>query len=198
MKAVAALFDMLPGWVWAIIVAALLATNCTSLGRMQLAKVAEAQAKETLAGERLRHEKALGAETAAVLQLERELGTQRAALEKRDAEHKTVVDGLREDLRRKSRAGGGGGLRDPNAAGGCPAPGPAAAGAGGGAGDTGQAGGLLSEPLERLLLDLTDEADTINRAYAACRDDAMTVRLKLNAQLSPPLPSAGPASPAAP
>lgn len=198
MKAVAAIFDIIPGWVYAALIAALMLGNCGMHTRMKVAETARAEAKQELASTLLRHEKALGAETAAVLQLERELATNRAELEKRDAEHGKIVDGLREDLRRKSRAGGGGGLRDPNAAacGGAPA-GAAAAGAGHRADDTSEAGGLLSVPLEQLLLELTAEADAINRAYASCREDAFGVRLKLNQQLSPPA-VAGPASPGQP
>lgn len=198
MKAVAAIFDILPGWVYAALIAALMLGNCGMHTRMKMAETAKAEAKSALDGALLRHEKALGAETAAVLQLERELATNKAELEKRDAEHGKVVDRLREDLRRKSRAGGGSGLRDPHAPA-CSgsAAGAPAAGAGHRADDTGEAGGLLSVPLEQLLLELQHEADTINRAYAACRQDAFDVRLKLNQQLSPPT-VAGPASPGQP
>lgn len=182
-----AIFDIIPGWVYAALIAALLLGNCGMHSRMQLAETAKEKAKRELSDARAAHEKALAVETASVLRLERELAAGRAELEKRDAEHGKIVDGLREDLRRKSRAGGGGGLRDPNAAacGGAPA-GAAAAGTGHRADDTSEAGGLLSVPLEQLLLELTAEADAINRAYASCRDDSFQLRLKLNQQLSPP------------
>lgn len=106
----------------------------------------------------------------------------RRAQEIQDGNAKATIERQRTQLAALSRAGGGGGLRDPYAeacrprGGGGGAPGHVAAGAGGGAGDAAEAGGLLSAPLEGLLLELTLEADVVNRAYAACRADALTVR----------------------
>lgn len=116
------------------------------------------------------------------------------AQKEKDAKNEKIIASQNARLRSMSRDAGGGGLRDPNATGcgrgGAGPQGDAAAGAGGGAGDAPQAGGLLSIELERLLLRLEGEADAINRAYAACRPDAMTVRGL------PPLPDPIPAVPA--
>lgn len=177
-------FDILPGWAWALICAGLL-LSCGAVSVTAYVKVAAAQgdaatARETLATERGNHQKALANETAKVLKLTRELIAARAAQEKADADAKNTVDGLREDLRRRSRAGGGVGLRDPNATacgGGTPsAAGPAAPGGGAHAAE---ASGVLSAELEGLLLRLAGEADDINIAYASCRADAVTLREKL-------------------
>src|SRR5205085_9938417 len=95
---------------------------------------------------------------------------------------------LSEDLRRRSRGAGGPGLRDPfaPACSGEPAPGSGAAAGAGGA-DPGQAGRLLSENLEQLLLALAADADSINIAYASCREDAVNLRAQFKSlQLSPP------------
>jgi hypothetical protein len=99
--------------------------------------------------------------------------------ELKDATYQKTVSDLSDRLRRV--AGPAGRLRDPHAAvgcgpsGGCPT-GSAAPAAGGGAADSAQAGGLLSAQLDRLLQQLTREADDINIAYASCRADAYTVR----------------------
>lgn len=89
--------------------------------------------------------------------------------EKTDEANKTVVAGLERRLADLGR------LRDPHAgAGGC---GPGGGGAApgmpapdqAGAADAAQTGGLLSEPLSRLLRELWEEADALNLAYASCR-----------------------------
>lgn len=199
MKAVAALLGIVPGWLYALIVAALVLTNCASHTRLQRAQTAEAQAREETARLRADHATALGAETAKVLAAERALNVAVQAQEKKDAAAKETIADLRAGLRANSRAAGGAGLRDPFAAGCRDATAhPGAAGAGPGADDTGQIGRLVSVELEEFLLQQASEADDINAAYASCREDAMSVRQILNSQVSPHRPSDGPASPAAP
>lgn len=121
----------------------------------------------------------LQAETAKVKQTESQLNAARAALEDKDAQAAKTIAQLRADLRRKSRAAGGPGLRDPFAGsrlGGSGPLGIAAPGSIGSAASPAEASGLLSEPLERLLLEDYADADELNRAYAACRADAFSVR----------------------
>lgn len=72
-------------------------------------------------------------------------------------------------------------LRDPNAEAGCRSGGGGAqgqgdAGTGDRPGDGGQASGLFSAAATRLFERITGEADTINRAYAACRADSLKLR----------------------
>ena len=198
MKAIAAICDIVPGWVWALIVAGLLAANVASGVMLLIAQAAEGQAKLETATLRTDHATALARETDKVLATERQLGFALATQEKKDADAQKTVSDLRADLRLRSRAAGGPGLRDYAARGCDAAAGAAAAGAGGGADDAGQAGRLLSPELEGLLLQRFSEADDINIAYASCREDSMNARQILNSQVSPPRPSAGPASPGAP
>ncbi len=197
MKALAAIFDVIPGWCYALLIAGLLLTNGVSLVRVHVAQTGEAMAKLETQTLRTDHATALAQETGKVLATERKLGAALATQEKKDADAQKTVADLRADLRALSRAAGG--LRDPNATA-CrhPAAGETAAGAGPGANDASQAGGLLSEPLEKLLLTDSADADAINIAYASCREDAMNVRQILNSQVSPPAAGAGSASPGSP
>jgi len=180
-----AILDWLTPTRWIVLGVVILAVLASFVGygewRANSAEKAEAQRWEVAIG-RQKTEAAglLASETLKVLELERQLGAARAAQEKTDAENAKTVAGLRADLRAKSRAAGGPGLRDPFAAGcgggGGDTQGPAAAGADGGAADRAQAGGLVSQPLEELLLELADAGDEINIAYASCRADALTIR----------------------
>jgi hypothetical protein len=122
----------------------------------------------------------LAAATARTLTAERQLNAARAAREKIDAKNQNDLAGLRAVPLPGSHAAGGLGLRDPNATG-CRgssggATGAASPGADAGAADRAQAGGLVSRELEALLLQLADEADTLNIAYASCRADAFEIR----------------------
>ncbi len=122
----------------------------------------------------------LSAETAKVLAVERELNEIRQAREKQDATNQSTIAGLRDRLR--AAAGPGIRLRDPNAepagcrdGGGGPKGQPSAI-AEPGRKDPTEAGGLLSAELTGLLQRLTEEADTVNAAYIACREDAIAMR----------------------
>lgn len=124
----------------------------------------------------------LGAETRKTLEAERKLTAALAAQENTDADNAQTVAALREDLRRKSRAAGGPGLRDPFAAGcgggGGDAGGPVTANAVDRGEDPALPGRLLSPELEGLLIDRLTRADQINVAYASCRADSQAVRAK--------------------
>jgi hypothetical protein len=179
-----AIFDLVPGWIYAAVIAALLLVGGGAV-TVQTVRLAGAQAdlaalQLALQKQKTEAARILAAETNKVLDVERQLGAARAAQEENDADNAQTIRALREDLRRQSRAAGGPGLRDPHAAGcgggGGGAPGPAAAGAHGGAADPAQAGGLVSQPLEELLLELADAGDAINIAYASCRADSQAVR----------------------
>lgn len=172
---------------WIVLGVVVLAVLASFVGygewRASSAEAAESQRWELEVG-RMKVEAAglLATETRKVLALERQLGAVRAAQEKTDAENSKTVAALREDLRRKSRAAGGPGLRDPFAAecggGGGSAEGAAAAGADGGGADATETGRLLSAELEGFLIDRLSEADDINIAYASCRADSQAVRVK--------------------
>jgi hypothetical protein len=184
------IFDIIPGWAWAALFAAAVLVNCGNVAQRNAARVQAAEAKTALAQQGERHAVALEQETRKVWELQGLLNDAWMAQETKDAEAKNTIEGLREDLRRRSRAGGGGGLRDPHAAA-CPrgaAPAQGAADAGADAADPPEAGGLLSAPLERLLLDTIAQADAINIAYASCHERTLTLERILNTQLSPPAP----------
>lgn len=96
----------------------------------------------------------------------------------KDAENQKTVSNLSARLR--GLAGPAGRLRDPHAGrcgcGGGDATAAVAPAPGDRADDAAEAGGLVSEPLSRLLLELTVSADEINTAYISCRADAFAVR----------------------
>ncbi len=143
---------------------------------------AEATYKAAISAQKAAAAQLLAEETAKNTERERLLRAQLSVRENRDATNAQLVEKLSGDLRAMSRAGGGPGLRDPHAAapecrcsgGGTEAA--AAPGPGNRPADPAQTGGLLSEPLERLLLEITREADAINLAYESCRADAFTIR----------------------
>ena len=132
-----------------------------------------ATAKHTAALEALKRSAAetLARETQAARAAEQALQTFKQAQELTDAQHQQAMASLSDRLR--SLAGPAGRLRDPHAAGCGAGRGGAqvshAAAPAGGAGDAAEAGGVLSEPLDRLLRQLAGEADAINVAYASCR-----------------------------
>jgi hypothetical protein len=113
----------------------------------------------------------LATETAKVRQAEQALQAATDAQNQKDQTHAKTIADLSSRLR--LAAGPAGRLRDPHAAGcGAGSSGPeaqAASAAGDRATDRTEAGGLVSEPLSRLLLELTASADEVNAAYASCR-----------------------------
>lgn len=122
----------------------------------------------------------LATETNRARESEDRLRTALATLESQDHEAAKTIHRLREDLRVKSRAAGGPGLRDPFAPrcpiGGDSTTGATAAGPVDRPADDPKTGRLLSPQLEQFLLDQAESADAINRAYTACRADALNLR----------------------
>lgn len=189
MKFVNSILGIVPPLVWALLLAACGAWGWfgwDEAGDKERARAAAQTELDTTKGAvlQLKKEAKLQLEslTAERDRLQKNLDERHRAQEKRDANHAAKVGRLERELRSLSRAGGGPGLRDPHAqAPGCGGGGGAAAGGAAGAaadraGDAPEAGGLLSAPLEALLLELTRESDAINRAYAACRADTMIIR----------------------
>lgn len=139
-----------------------------------------AMAEATAATNALKTEAAatLVSETAKTRTAEQALQDMKNTQELHDADHQKTVADLSDRLRRLADPAGR--LRDPHAAG-CgggssSAPGTAATAPGDRADDPAQTGWLVSEPLGRLLFELTASADAINIAYASCRADAYAVR----------------------
>lgn len=128
----------------------------------------------------------LARETTRALDAERRLADLRDQREKDDATNTQTVNSLRARLR--AAAGPAGRLRDPFAQpavarcgdGGGGAQTASAATAASGAADATEAGGLLSKELTGLFQRLTAEADAVNKAYIACRGDAIDVRAVVN------------------
>jgi len=177
------LFGIVPGWVWAALLGAALLTNCNTLRQRDAARLEVADLKLAIQKQKTEAANKLATETGKVLKLERELGAARAQQEKADADNAKTIQNLRADLRRNSRAAGGAGLRDPWSArcgggGGGPAA-PTAPAANSGGADPAEAGRVLSERFEGMLLDWAESADTINAAYIACRADAVNLRATL-------------------
>ena len=191
LKIIGNLCNAIPGAIWACVLLVALLWGWDTAGDLADALAGKAEVQAQLDGLRSailvqKKEAAakLAAEIGKVLKLEHELGAARAAQETRDAENKKTVAGLRADLRKRSRAAGGPGLRDPWAAG-CGSGGggatpAAAAGADLGAGDAAGEAGRLSSELEGLLLERFERAEAINVAYISCRADSLKLRETYN------------------
>ena len=180
LQAAARIANAIPGAVWACGLVVVLwcwwdAAGDRDEARTELAELVQAvdQQKEEAALQ-------LAAETAAVQRLTDALAAVLQEQEGTDAKNQQTIAQLRDDLRRRSRAAGGPGLRDPWAAGcgggGGGAEGAAAAASQPGAQHPAEAGRLLSAQLEGLLLERFEEADAINAAYASCRADTLNLR----------------------
>lgn len=190
MKAIAAIFDVLPGWVYAILLAVAIGALSVETDAANKAKL-EAQTQKTAvqamktAIEKIKADaaKELADQTGKTLALQAKLQDLKDAQEIRDAQNRKAVAVLSDRL----RAAGGPTLRlhDPFQIGGCGggggSPAPQGAASAVGSGDNpAEAGGLLSAELTGLLGSLTREADDINVAYISCRADAQSLRDTLN------------------
>lgn len=190
MKAIAAIFDVLPGWVYAILLVVAVGALAMETDTANKAKL-EAQTQKTAvqtmktAIEKIKGDAALelAAETGKTLDLQTKLQDLKNTQEIRDAQNRKAVAALSDRL----RAAGGPTLRlrDPFQIGGCGggggSPAPQGASSAVGSGDNpAEAGGLLSAQLTGLLGRLTREADDINVAYISCRADAQSLRDTLN------------------
>lgn len=187
--------DLIEGRLWAIGVIVLVGLLCTASLQVlavrherDLARDAAQIARDnydTLDRAMKAQKKQAAAELAAaraeVADWQARYNGARRAQEIQDANFQSANDQAQRALRAASDRNAGR-LRDPWAEGARCGGGGASAGKepGPGAGDRpadgAEAGGLLSAELTRRLEQRQLEADTINRAYAACRADAYTVR----------------------
>lgn len=172
--------NAVPGWIWAL---ALVFVVVSGIGvRSQLAdlRVAHADLVAAVNAQKVQAAAQLAAAQAQVKALEDSLQQSAKAKDAQDVDTQTKIAALHGQLR-NARINGR--LWDPNASGpgGANACAGSAQGSAAGDADGAQAGGLLSEPITELLTELTFEADTINAAYARCREDARELRQKYNA-----------------
>jgi hypothetical protein len=195
LKTIADLCDVVAGWIWALVCAALL----IALGGQHVLLVA---ARHDAATQHARADQALGQLTqlqSAVVALKKDAAAKlkalqdevadwqakfndaRRAQEIKDGNAQAANDKAARDLR-AAAARNAGRLRDPNSeeprcgGGGGSAQAGSGGSAGTGTGNATEGGGLFSERASELLQRLTQEADDINRAYASCRADAYQVR----------------------
>jgi hypothetical protein len=185
-RAINAVLSVIPGLAWAITLLmalswgglmhherdAAIKDKNEAIGAKQQIEGALAQQKKEAAAK-------LADATAKAKALEAKLAEadarQEIESEKRRMDSKAASVALAADAARN-----GGRLRDPNAAG-CRGSGrgPESQAAASPAPDPdggGEASGLLSEPLTRLLQRVTDEAQGINDAYAVCRARTLTIQ----------------------
>jgi hypothetical protein len=187
-KAANAILSIIPPLVWAVALVLALAHGWfvgVERDHAVSAKNAAVGMYEALTAkvvrQKLEAQKLLAELTTRAQQAESALLEFRRNQQKVDDANKAIIADQARRLR-DAAAAHGGQLRDPNAGRGCGGPGPegqGAAGAASGAGDAAQGGGLLSAQLSGLLIRLTGESDTINRAYASCRADTLNLRDQL-------------------
>ncbi|QNK65776.1 hypothetical protein [Variovorax sp. PAMC26660] len=180
------IFDIVPGWLWAIFLALALvaAFGEREVGQHYKADAIVQKANVTALSSAIKTQKDEAAATlrtisASVLAQQKTIDAAHAAQEQKDATNVQVVAGLQSGLRdalatRGSRlcnpaAAGRGGSRGGAA-------GQAAVSASAGAADAAQASGVLSADAQGLLGRLMKEADDINNAYASSKADGQTVR----------------------
>ena len=178
MNPIAALFNIIPGWIWAILFAGATATACVETHQKTLAQLDTQTLKTAIGAQKLEASRLLTKMTERADAATLELATAKATQETKDAQAAQTVETLKSQL--AAAAGPAGRLRDPNAPG-CGSSGGSPEGQTpgnpqGGPGDAPQAGGLLSAELTGLLSKLTFEADDINEAYISCRADSLQVR----------------------
>lgn len=180
-------FDLVPGWVWALICAAALAFAGWQEVRLADERADHRHDIAQFQGERTKAATAQSVATGRVLDLERDMAKLKSQLESTDAKLQAATQQAAVNLA-AARAVNGGRVRDPFAVP-CPASGAAVgavAGAGASAPDGGQASGLLSAELSDFLDARFKEADAINDAYAICKQDALNVRdARARAKFSP-------------
>jgi hypothetical protein len=186
MTAIAGLFNIVPGWLYAIGLAIALAAGFGEREMKQHYKadaiVQKANVTKLSSAIKTQKDEAaamLRTINASVLAQQKTIDAARAAQEQKDATNVQVVAGLQQGLH-DALATRGSRLCNPAPAGrgssGGGAAGQAAAGAGTGAADGAQAGGVLQPDAHGLLERLMKEADAVNIAYASCRADANMMR----------------------
>lgn len=164
------IFGVLPGWLWAALLAGALATNCATGNRLEVEKQAHGALKLAVQKQKTESAQKLADETAKTLATERKLIEAVQKQEHNDAKNAALV----RDLRTRSV-----GLRDPYATGCRPSggstPAPTSPSANPGQGDQPQAAGLLSANLAQLLWDQAAEADALNIAFASCKQHLLNL-----------------------
>src|SRR5205085_8324704 len=91
LAAVAKLFDILPGWVWAAIVAGALLHGCAVGMQRDGARLEAATVKATAAAEHAEHLDAMVTQTNLVLKKTNELRELRAAQDRKDSDAKSTI-----------------------------------------------------------------------------------------------------------
>lgn len=170
------IFDIVPGWVYALAIATLVALLGFNQMRLNTAQAERdtVQANYTILSAALESQKQeartkLQAATERAELAETALQTFTTERNKTDEQNKATIADLGKRLSDLGR------LRDPNAkaprcgGSGGSTTGQAAANTGTGAGNPAEEDGLISEPLARLLRGEAGEADTLNDAFASCK-----------------------------
>ncbi|MGJ7529871.1 hypothetical protein [Variovorax sp. GB1P17] len=180
------IFDIVPGWLWAVFLAVTLvaAFGEREVGQHYKADAIVQKANVTALSSAIKTQKDEAAATlrtlnASVLAQQKTIDAAHAAQEQKDAANVQVVAGLQQGLH-DALTSRGGRMCNPAAAG----RGSGSGGAAGqatssveaGAADRPQAGGVLSADAQGLLGRLMKEADDVNNAYASCKADASVVR----------------------
>lgn len=180
------IFDIVPGWLWAVFLAVTFAAAFgeREVGQHYKADAIVQKANVTSLTSAIKTQKDEAAATlrtvnASVLAQQKTIDAAHAAQEQKDATNVQVVAGLQQGLRdalstRGSRLCNPAPVGRGSGSGG--ASGQAATGAGTGPADGAQASGVLSADAQGLLGRLMKEADDINNAYASCKTDAVVVR----------------------
>ena len=169
-----------PGWIWACALVFVWLTSWSQRSALADLREVHADLIVRVEAQNSRAAAELQAAHARVNALQDSLTKSAKLKDAHDAKAVSQINNLSGQLR-SARTDGR--LRDPNASGqssasACPN---LASGSASGDADRAQAGGLLSEPLTELLIELTESADTINAAYARCRTDARELRQAYNA-----------------
>jgi len=174
MSAVTSLLGLIPGWLYAALLAASVVTNGVTMMKLSVERVAHGALKTAVAEQKAQAAQLLAAETERVRLAEQALQNTLNTQNAKDTKNAITIETLRQRLVAAAAIG----LRDPHAIGpsGQSTNGAATAPPGDSVGDTAQAAGLLSTKLVGLLQSLTLDADRINAAYASCRADALAVR----------------------
>lgn len=166
MTAFLGIFSLVPSWLYAILLAGAMATNCATSNRLDTEKLAHKDLQLAVKDQKAEAAQTLADETAKVLATERKLTDALKLQEKTDAKNSQLV----RDLRTRTASVS---LRDPGAtecrASGGSAKTPTAAVAGSGGASGSETAGILSADFARLLWDQGAAADEINIAFASCK-----------------------------
>ena len=184
---IAGLWALVPKWLLAVLLAASVAHGLVSTGQRNSAR-SELQALQVAVSQQKAEASAALAEAGGrILAAERDAAEARAQQELRDAKATKIIQKQSAELIAMSRAGGGSGLRDPNATDVCRGSSPGTDTKGASytndrPADTTETFRVLSGPLEELLLKITREADEINNAYAGSAQDGKDLRKLIDAK----------------